>query len=154
MNFFFGLQVQPGVKYTQRPPKGSMLRLSQAALGPNVTTRTVVSVGCEGQTLVVCTLQPGRVDQCPLNLCFNDAGDVTFQSEGGVVHLTGFYEAEMLEEQPEVHQHPIEPLFQHTEGKQKKSKKTKRPPPGNTHPTEDKDMQPKKKSKKAKKQKP
>ena len=40
----------------------------------------------------LCTLQPGKIPQQPLDYCFTEGEEITFFTEGpGDVHLTGLF---------------------------------------------------------------
>ena len=93
-NCFFGLEIQPDKKYTQTPPDGVHLHLSQAALPPENNGRVSVKVTIDGKTFCLCTLVAGTIDQSPLDLNFSASQEVVFMTEGDpiIVHLTGYYE--------------------------------------------------------------
>ena len=90
-NCFFGLEIQPDKKYTQTPPDGVHLHLSQAALPPENNGRVSVKVTIDGKTFCLCTLVAGTIDQSPLDLNFSASQEVVFMTEGDpiIVHLTG-----------------------------------------------------------------
>ena len=75
-NCFFGLEIQPDKKYTQTPPDGVHLHLSQAALPPENNGRVSVKVTIDGKTFCLCTLVAGTIDQSPLDLKWSR--DTTF----------------------------------------------------------------------------
>lgn len=45
----------------------------------------------EENSYLLCTLQKGKVHQCPLDLNFQEGDKLCFSTKGnGIVHLTGF----------------------------------------------------------------
>jgi hypothetical protein len=96
MNFFFGMEVLPSKVYKSTPPEGSFLHISQAAIPADAKEgRVSLKATVEDATYVLCTLNAGQIDQCPLDLNFSAGREVQFSSSGTAVpiHLTGYFEA-------------------------------------------------------------
>jgi hypothetical protein len=96
MNFFFGIEVLPGKNYKSMPPDGSFLHVSQAALPADAKEgRVSLKATVDQHTYVLCTLNAGHTDQCPLDLNFSAGREVVFSTTGAPVpvHITGYFEA-------------------------------------------------------------
>ncbi|KAJ7384492.1 hypothetical protein OS493_021121 [Desmophyllum pertusum] len=88
---FWGVTLDPGKRYTQTVEKS--FHLSMAALGFQNCSSTPVTVMVEEDKaqFALCTLQPGKLPQQPLDYCFTEGEEITFFTEGpGDVHLTGY----------------------------------------------------------------
>lgn len=88
---FWGVTLDSGNRYTQTVEKS--FHLSMAALGfQNFSSVPVtVMVEVDKAQFVLCTLQPGKIPQQPLDYCFTEGEEITFFTEGpGDVHLTGY----------------------------------------------------------------
>lgn len=86
-----GVTLDSGKRYTQTVEKS--FHLSMAALGfQNCSSLPVtVMVEVDKAQFALCTLQPGKIPQQPLDYCFTEGEEITFFMEGpGDVHLTGF----------------------------------------------------------------
>ena len=89
---FSGVTLDSGNRYTQTVEKS--FHLSMAALGfQNFSSVPVtVMVEVDKAQFVLCTLQPGKIPQQPLDYCFTEGEEITFFTEGpGDVHLTGLF---------------------------------------------------------------
>ena len=87
---FLGVTLDSGKRYTQTVEKS--FHLSMAALGfQNCSSLPVtVMVEVDKAQFALCTLQPGKIPQQPLDYCFTEGEEITFFMEGpGDVHLTG-----------------------------------------------------------------
>ena len=98
---FWGLIVEPGKKYEQQVPEGFKLtmaslggeaELSQAASSVKSTGRTTVMFESgEGPSFSLCSLTPGKLEQQPLDLVFEEGEPIAFHVEGPhAIHLTGY----------------------------------------------------------------
>ncbi|KAL9986251.1 hypothetical protein ACROYT_G000363 [Oculina patagonica] len=88
---FWGVTLDSGKRYTQTVEKS--FHLSMAALGFQNCSSTPVTVMVEVDKaqFALCTLQPGKIPQQPLDYCFTEGEEITFFTEGpGDVHLTGY----------------------------------------------------------------
>jgi len=88
---FWGVTLDSGKRYTQTVEKS--FHLSMAALGfQNCSSMPVtVMVEVDKAQFALCTLQPGKIPQQPLDYCFTEGEEITFFMEGpGDVHLTGY----------------------------------------------------------------
>ncbi|XP_073242601.1 46 kDa FK506-binding nuclear protein-like [Porites lutea] len=88
---FWGVTLDSGKRYTQTVEKS--FHLSMAALGfQNCSSLPVtVMVEVDKAQFALCTLQPGKIPQQPLDYCFTEGEEITFFMEGpGDVHLTGY----------------------------------------------------------------
>lgn len=84
------MTLDSGKRYTQTVEKS--FHLSMAALGFQNCSSTPVTVMVEVDKaqFALCTLQPGKIPQQPLDYCFTEGEEITFFTEGpGDVHLTG-----------------------------------------------------------------
>jgi len=91
-NNFAGVTLDSGKRYTQTVEKS--FHLSMAALGFQNCSSTPVTVMVEVDKaqFALCTLQPGKIPQQPLDYCFTEGEEITFFTEGpGDVHLTGLH---------------------------------------------------------------
>lgn len=89
---FAGVTLDSGKRYTQTVEKS--FHLSMAALGFENCSSTPVTVMVEVDKaqFALCTLQPGKIPQQPLDYCFTEGEEITFFTEGpGDVHLTGLH---------------------------------------------------------------
>ncbi|OQR68832.1 hypothetical protein BIW11_01951 [Tropilaelaps mercedesae] len=90
---FWGLQLEPTLRYSQQVPKG--FRITKATLEVDSSTgknRGVVQVFIEkdGNEYPIATLKSGDVYDCSLDLRFSEGEDICFFVKGdGVVYLTG-----------------------------------------------------------------
>jgi len=85
-----GVTLDSGKRYTQTVEKS--FHLSMAALGFQNSSTSPVTVMAEVDKaqFALCTLQPGKIPQQPLDYCFTEGEEITFFMEGsGDVHLTG-----------------------------------------------------------------
>lgn len=85
------MTLDSGKRYTQTVEKS--FHLSMAALGFQNCSSTPVTVMVEVDKaqFALCTLQPGKIPQQPLDYCFTEGEEITFFTEGpGDVHLTGY----------------------------------------------------------------
>ncbi|KAK2548703.1 46 kDa FK506-binding nuclear protein [Acropora cervicornis] len=88
---FWGVTLDSGKRYTQTVEKS--FHLSMAALGFHNCSTSPVTVMAEVDKaqFALCTLQPGKIPQQPLDYCFTEGEEITFFMEGsGDVHLTGY----------------------------------------------------------------
>ncbi|XP_029192311.2 46 kDa FK506-binding nuclear protein-like isoform X1 [Acropora millepora] len=88
---FWGVTLDSGKRYTQTVEKS--FHLSMAALGFQNSSSSPVTVMAEVDKaqFALCTLQPGKIPQQPLDYCFTEGEEITFFMEGsGDVHLTGY----------------------------------------------------------------
>ena len=94
---FPGVTLDSGKRYTQTVEKS--FHLSMAALGfQNCSSVPVtIMVEVDKAQFALCTLQPGKIPQQPLDYCFTEGEEITFFTEGpGDVHLTGLFYFEFL----------------------------------------------------------
>lgn len=78
-------------KYTQTLEKS--FHLSQASLDHASSDNEPVQVMYtqDDNSYLLCTLQKGKVYQCPLDLNFQEGDNLCFSTKGnGIVHLSGF----------------------------------------------------------------
>ncbi|XP_074588831.1 peptidyl-prolyl cis-trans isomerase FKBP53 [Curcuma longa] len=92
---FWGVEVKPGKPYTHVHEQArGRLRISQATLGNGkAATKSVVqcNVGKKSPVLL-CSLIPDKTEACPLELEFEEEGEVVFSVIGPrSVHLSGYY---------------------------------------------------------------
>ncbi|XP_042457217.1 peptidyl-prolyl cis-trans isomerase FKBP53-like [Zingiber officinale] len=92
---FWGVEVKPGKPYTHVHDQArGRLRIGQATLGNGkATTKSVVqcNVGKKSPVLL-CSLIPDKTEACPLELEFEEEGEVVFSVIGPrSVHLSGYY---------------------------------------------------------------
>eukprot|EP00250_Pteridium_aquilinum_P007520 c17215_g1_i1 orf=205-1170(+) len=92
---FWGREVKPKKSFTLQFSEfeGRRLHLSQATLGNKKSDERII-VKCsvaDSPVVYLCSLLPGTVETCPLDLYFDD--DVTFSVKGSTsVHLVGYFE--------------------------------------------------------------
>ncbi|PRQ59882.1 putative peptidylprolyl isomerase [Rosa chinensis] len=98
MGGFWGIEVKPGKQYPIEFPEDeeARLRITQATLGLGDSKgRSIVqcSVG-DKSPIFLCSLVPKKNESCPLNLEFEEDGElVTFSVIGKQsVHLSGYFE--------------------------------------------------------------
>uniref|UniRef100_A0A7C9A8P3 peptidylprolyl isomerase n=1 Tax=Opuntia streptacantha TaxID=393608 RepID=A0A7C9A8P3_OPUST len=92
---FWGVEVKPGKPFTHSPDKaGGRLRISQATLGTgssNNKSLVQCNVGKKSPVLL-CSLLPGVLESCHLELEFDEVEEVIFSVIGArSVHLSGYY---------------------------------------------------------------
>lgn len=92
---FWGIEVKPGKPFTHSPDQtGGRLRISQATLGigsSNNKSLVQCNVGKKSPVLL-CSLLPGVLESCHLELEFDEAEEVIFSVIGArSVHLSGYY---------------------------------------------------------------
>lgn len=90
-NLIAGLILKSNKKYTQTLEKA--FHLSQASLDHSSSDNEPVQVMYthDDNSYLLCTLQKGKIYQCPLDLNFKDGDKLCFSTKGnGIVHLTGF----------------------------------------------------------------
>ncbi|KAL8552592.1 hypothetical protein ACS0TY_001326 [Phlomoides rotata] len=94
---FWGVELKPGKPYIHRSDnEGGRLHVSQATLGTVSSTETGKSiVQCnvgDKKSINLCSLFPERLENCALNLEFEEDDEVTFSIVGpNSVHLSGFF---------------------------------------------------------------
>ncbi|KAI5670192.1 hypothetical protein M9H77_10556 [Catharanthus roseus] len=92
---FWGVEVKPGKSYIHHyNDDQGRLHLSQATLGTGSSAKKSIlqcSVG-DKQPIYLCSLLPEKVENCPLNLEFDEDEEVTFSVIGPhTIHLSGFF---------------------------------------------------------------
>ncbi|XP_051142840.1 peptidyl-prolyl cis-trans isomerase FKBP53 isoform X2 [Andrographis paniculata] len=91
---FWGVEVKPGKPYIHRSDERGRLHLSQATLSScSSGNRTVLQciVG-DKNPINLCSLFPKKLENCALNLEFEEDDEVTFLISGSDrVHLSGFF---------------------------------------------------------------
>lgn len=91
---FFGYELQPNKPYTHTPPEGSVLKLSNAALGSTTSEGERVSLICkvDNKEFVIANFLGGKVEHASFDLNFADNHEVIFLVKGdAAVHITGYY---------------------------------------------------------------
>ncbi|PIN21085.1 FKBP-type peptidyl-prolyl cis-trans isomerase [Handroanthus impetiginosus] len=92
---FWGVEVKPGKPYIHRSDdERGRLHLSQATLGTGSSTKKSI-VQCkvgDKKPIYLCSLLPEKLENCALNLEFEEDDEVTFSIIGShSVHLSGFF---------------------------------------------------------------
>ncbi|KAJ1604746.1 putative apicomplexan-specific protein [Cryptosporidium canis] len=97
---FCGLVIKPGQKVKLDSTQGEILHLSQACLSePKDNGRVYVQAIDNGNAYTICSLQKGTVEHANLDLFFSTSAEVELSIIGkNEVHISGFYEPEMDEE--------------------------------------------------------
>ncbi|KAH8968039.1 hypothetical protein BDL97_03G108600 [Sphagnum fallax] len=92
---FWGVQIQPDEPFTEPEPEGVKLHVTHATLGLESKGKKRTVVKCEvgdRPELLLCSLIPGVLESCSLDLHFDE--EVVFTVSGDAsVHLTGYYES-------------------------------------------------------------
>merc|ERR1712217_269611 len=109
--------ISAGQTKTVESKAGHLLHLSQACLAPNTDKGAggTVLVEQNNQKFAIASLREGKTEFCPLDL-FVDAASAKLSVTGkATVHLTGYYEADDLDDDME----QDEPMPQKAEPKKK-----------------------------------
>ncbi|RAL51377.1 hypothetical protein DM860_010879 [Cuscuta australis] len=92
---FWGIKLKPGKPYAlELEDDRGRLHVSQATLGAGSSEKktTVQCVVGDKAPISLCSLFPGRLETCPLNIEFEEEEEVTLSVEGGHhVYLSGFF---------------------------------------------------------------
>lgn len=97
---FCGLIIKPGQKVKLDSTQGEILHLSQACLSePKDNGRVYVQAIDNGNAYTICSLQKGTVEHASLDLFLSTSAEIELSVIGkNEVHISGFYEPEMDEE--------------------------------------------------------
>lgn len=98
---FCGLIIKPGQKVKLDSTEGEILHLSQACLSePKDNGRVYVQAIDNGNAYTICSLQKGTVEHANLDLFFSTSAEIELSVIGkNEVHISGFYEPEMDEDE-------------------------------------------------------
>lgn len=97
---FCGLIIKPGQKVKLDSTEGDILHLSNACLSePKDNGRVYVQAIDNGVAYTICSLQKGTVEHTNLDLFFSTSAEIELSVIGkNEVHISGFYEPEMEED--------------------------------------------------------
>lgn len=91
---FFGYEIEANTTYSHSPPEGTVLKLTNAALGgaSEEGKRTTLSIEVQDKKFVIANFIGGRSEHAMLDLALDEGQEVKFTVTGETsVHISGYY---------------------------------------------------------------